>query len=205
MIEYCPKVFFHWDFLRSSPRRRRKVYFSEVFMDIFSALTDFVGGIRETLPPWARLLVTGLISMIPILELRGGVLVGVMTFGLPVIPVFLVSIVGNMIPIPFIIVFVRKVFMWLKDRAKFAAAIYRLEKRALEKAKIVYKYQLVGLFIFVAIPLPGTGAWTGALIAALLNMRLKDSVPAIFFGVVVAGILMSIFSHGAYSLITSAA
>ena len=164
----------------------------EVFM-------DFIYTSIDTFPDWAKLLATGIIAMLPVVELRGSVPIGVMTFGLPPLPVFIASVIGNMVPIPFIILFIRKVFAWLKKKKWIAETVSKLEKRALRGASLVHKYQVIGLFIFVAIPLPGTGAWSGALIAALLDMRLKSAVPAIFCGVVTAGLIMSLASHGAFS------
>ena len=142
------------------------------------------------------LLMTFLIAMVPVLELRGSIPVG-LAAGEPLWAVLLVSILGNMIPVPFIILCIRKIFRWLRSKSRrLEALVEKLEARGREKARVVYKYKVLGLFILVAIPLPGTGAWTGALVAALLNMRLKTAVPAIFAGVVTAGILMVIISYG---------
>lgn len=140
------------------------------------------------------------LSMLPVLELRAAVPWGV-AHGLPLIAVLIVSIIGNMMPVPFIVFFVRPLFAWLKKKSTFLARIVsKLENRAALKHELVVKYELLGLLILVAIPLPGTGAWTGALIAALFNLRLKNAVPVIFLGVTVAGILMSIISYGVTAL-----
>ena len=139
---------------------------------------------------------TLLIAMVPVLELRGAVPVG-LAAGEPLWAVLPVSIIGNMIPVPFIIICIRKIFLWMRKKsARLAKLVSRLEARANEKAKVVYKYKLLGLFILVAIPLPGTGAWTGSLVAALLNLRLKTAVPVILAGVTVAGILMVMITYG---------
>ena len=136
-------------------------------------------------------LMTIIVSMVPVIELRGAIPLGV-AHGLSVQTAATLSIIGNMLPVPIIILFVRQVFQRLKERDKTLARwIARLEARANHKSKLVIDYQLVGLCLFVAIPLPGTGAWTGALIAAILEMRLKHAVPAIFAGVLIAAFIVS--------------
>ena len=123
--------------------------------------------------PLGETLLTMLISMLPVVELRGGLPAGV-AMGLPIPVAFAASLVGNMIPVPFIILFVRPLFRWVRIHIpKLEGFISHLEARAEAKSADVLRYQTWGLLIFVAIPLPGTGAWTGALIAAVLNMRLK--------------------------------
>ncbi len=141
-------------------------------------------------------------SMLPIIELRGAVPYGI-ALDLPYLPVLLLSILGNMLPIPFIILFVRKIFAWMKRKSERLGNIAnKLESRAQAKGKeMLVKYETMGLYIFVAIPLPGTGAWTGAMIAALFDLRMKMALPAIFGGVVTAGIIMSVLSFGVDLLI----
>ena len=135
-------------------------------------------------------------SMLPIVELRGSVPFGV-GMDLPLIPVLLVSIFGNMIPVPFIILFIRKIFEWMKKKSqKLGSVAQKLEERAAKKGDVLVKYEMLGLFILVAIPLPGTGAWTGALVAAMFNLRLKNALPAILLGVITAGLIMSVLSWG---------
>ena len=139
--------------------------------------------------------------MVPIIELRGSVPVGV-GMGLPLLPTLLVSILGNMVPVPFIILFFRKILIWLSKKSKWLASkVEWLEKRTAKKAEIIYKYELLGLLILVAIPLPGTGAWTGAMVAALLDIRMKNAVPVILAGVTIAGIIMCVISYGVSALI----
>ena len=136
------------------------------------------------------------LSMVPVIELRGAVPLGV-AMDLPLWMVLAVSVLGNMVPVPFIILFIRYIFAWLRKKsAFFENLVSKLEHRAQEKAKLLYRYELLGLFILVAIPLPGTGAWTGALVAALLDIRVKVAVPVIFAGVLTAGIIMMILSYG---------
>lgn len=143
-----------------------------------------------------KLLQVLLISMLPVLELRAAIPYGI-ALGMNPIPVALAAIVGNMLPIPFLIVYTRKVFAWL--RLRFPAAnrfVTRLEKRAHAKSAVVHRYGFWGICILVAIPLPGTGAWTGALVAAMLDMRLKSALPAIMLGVLIAGVVVFVPSVG---------
>ena len=135
------------------------------------------------------------ISMLPIVELRGGIPAGAL-LGLPLWSNYLVSIVGNFLPVPFILLFIRKILAWMKTTRHFARIALWLEEKAQKKSDQVMRYASLGLFLFVAIPLPGTGAWTGALIASLLDMRMKYALPAIFLGVLTAGVIMSLASYG---------
>lgn len=140
-------------------------------------------------------LLTFFTAMVPVLELRGAIPIGV-AGGLPVLVSMLIAVVGNLVPIPILIVFTKKVFDWLKTKGKIKVIVEKLEARAAEKSEIVLKYAWWGLCILVAIPLPGTGAWTGALVAVILNMRLKKAMPAIALGVVIAGIIVTILTYG---------
>lgn len=145
-------------------------------------------------------LMTFLISMVPVLELRGAIPVGV-AGGLSPLVAMCIAIVGNLVPIPFLIVFTRHVFKWLKTKGRIGLLVDKLEARAAEKSEIVLKYAWVGLCILVAIPLPGTGAWTGALVAAVLNMRLKKAMPAIVLGVFIAGFIVTCLTYGVTHLL----
>ncbi len=141
------------------------------------------------------------IAALPVLELRGAIPYGVAN-GLPYFGVLAVSVIGNMLPVPFIILFVRKIFDWMKKKSKFLAGIAeKLEKRAENKMDVIENYEMLGLFILVAIPLPGTGAWTGSLISALLGLRLKNACPMILLGVLTAGVIMMIISYGVGAII----
>ena len=112
-----------------------------------------------------------------------------------------VSIIGNLVPVPFIIIFIKKIFAWLRTVSeKLDRLVTKLEKRAENKSVTVQKYAFWGLFILVAIPLPGTGAWTGALVAAMLEMPLKKAFPAIVLGVLGAGAIVSFVTYGAGAL-----
>ena len=135
------------------------------------------------------------ISMLPIIELRGGIPTGAV-LGLPLWSNYLVSIIGNFLPVPFILLFIRKILAWMKTTKRLAKIALWLEEKAQKKSDQVMRYASLGLFLFVAIPLPGTGAWTGALIASLLDMRMKYALPAIFLGVLAAGAIMSLASYG---------
>ena len=139
-------------------------------------------------------------SMAPVIELRGAVPYGVAA-GLSLLPVLLTAILGNMVPVPFILLFIRKILDWMKTRERFFKRIAeKLEARALSKSDVLEKYAAFGLFVLVAIPLPGTGAWTGALVAAVFRLKWKHAIPAIFAGVIAAGLIMSIVSYGVKAL-----
>ena len=136
------------------------------------------------------ILMTFLIAMVPVLELRGAIPAGVAA-GLSPFAAFVVSVIGNMVPVPFIILMIRQIFLLLRRNEFLGRFIEKLEAKAHLKGRVVKKYGTIGLMILVAIPLPGTGAWTGALVAAILNMSLKRSLPAIFLGVVIAGAIIT--------------
>lgn len=145
-------------------------------------------------------LMTFFISMVPVLELRGAIPVGV-AGGLPPIIAMCIAIVGNLVPIPFLIVFTRRIFNWLKTKGRIRLLVEKLEARAAEKSGIVRRYAWIGLCILVAIPLPGTGAWTGALVAAVLDMRLKKAMPAVILGVILAGFIVTCLTYGVTHLL----
>ena len=143
-----------------------------------------------------KALTTFFISMLPIIELRAGLLYGI-ALGLPYPVALAAAVLGNMVPVPFIILFIRRIFVWLRSvLPKCDAFITRLEEKAHIKGDMVRRYSTIGLCILVAIPLPGTGAWTGALVAALLDLRLKKAVPAIFLGVIIAAGIMTLLTFG---------
>ncbi len=150
---------------------------------------------------WGKLLMTFLLSMVPILELRGAIPIGV-AHGLDFRIAMIASIIGNLLPIPFIIVFVRKIFAFMRQmHPRLDTLVSKLENRANLKSDVVRKYEFWGLVIFVGIPLPGTGAWTGALIAAMLDLRLKKAFPAITLGVILASCIISFVTYGVGSLL----
>ena len=147
-----------------------------------------------------KILATFLVSMVPVIELRGAIPIGV-GYGLPYWVAVAASIIGNLVSVPFIILFIRKIFeLMRKWSSKLDGLVTRLEKRAESKSDVVQKYAFWGLFVLVAIPLPGTGAWTGALVAAMLDMRLKRAFPAIALGVLGAAAIVTFVTFGADKL-----
>ncbi len=147
---------------------------------------------------FGKFLSTFFISMVPVIELRVGLPTGI-GMGLSLPMALTAAILGNMVPVPFIIIYIRRVFAWLRIRwGAMDRFITRQEQRASLKGETVQKYGPWGLLIFVAIPAPGTGAWTGALIAALLGLRVRQATPAIFTGVCIAAAIMT---AGTYAVI----
>ena len=136
-----------------------------------------------------------IISMIPILELRGGLLAASL-LKIPAVKAIPICIAGNIIPIPFILLFIRQIFKWLKKTKLFRGLIVKLENRAMGKSDQIKRYEFLGLLLFVGIPLPGTGAWTGSLIASLLEVDIKKSSIAIFCGLIMATVIMYVVSYG---------
>ena len=133
---------------------------------------------------------TMLVSMIPVVELRGGLPFGV-ALGLPYPLAFAASVIGNLLPVPFIVVYIRRILRWMRTRfRKMDGFVSFLEKKAHLKGRKVTRYKYLGLLLFVGIPLPGTGAWTGALAAAFLDMPLRRALPSIVLGVLLAGCIM---------------
>ena len=144
---------------------------------------------------FGKLLTTFGIAMAPVLELRGAIPVGVAA-GLPPAVACVTAILGNLLPVPFIMLLARRVADWLRETAFFGPRIVWLERRAHLKGRLVRRYRLLGLVILVAIPLPGTGAWTGALVASVLDIRMRNALPAIFLGLVIAGAIITLLTLG---------
>jgi uncharacterized membrane protein len=137
-----------------------------------------------------------LISMVPVVELRGAIPIG-LGMGLPFWTTFITALIGNLIPVPFLILFTRRIFEWLRRKSAFLArCVGRLEQKAASKEALLKKYELLGLCILVAIPLPGTGAWTGSLVAAVFDIRLKHAFPVVALGVLIAGVIVSAVTYG---------
>ncbi len=162
-----------------------------------SIATAFVEFFQNKIP---EELIIFIISLFPVLELRGG-MIAASLLGLELIPSFIICFIANMIPIPFILLFIRKIFQFLRDKPFFGKVIEKLEIRSMRKSEKVKKYRGWGLLLFVAIPLPGTGGWTGALIAALIDMRVSTATGIIAIGVFIAGVIMSAVSYGIPALI----
>lgn len=145
-------------------------------------------------------IITFLTAMVPVIELRGAIPYGVIA-GLSVPAAFILSVIGNLVPIPFAVVFTRKIFEWLRTINKFFDnLVKKFEAKADKNKDVVMRYEFWGLVLLVAIPLPGTGAWTGALVAAMMDMRLKRAMPAITLGVLIAGIIVTTITYGAGAL-----
>ena len=152
--------------------------------------------------PMKDILLTFLVAMVPVVELRGAIPFGVVR-GLNLWTAIIASVLGNLVPVPFIILFIRRIFAWMRAHMpKLDGLVTRMEKKAEKNRAAVEKYAFWGLAILVAIPLPGTGAWTGALVAAMMEMRLKRAFQAIVIGVVIAGVLVSVVPDGAHALFT---
>ena len=147
-----------------------------------------------------ELLMTFLVAMAPVVELRGAIPAGIAS-GLPPALACIAAIAGNLVPAPFIIVLGRRIANWLRGTRFFGPKIIWLERRAHLKGRLVRKYRLAGLVILVGIPLPGTGAWTGALVAALMDIRLRQSFPAVFLGVLIAGVIVTAIGLGVASML----
>ncbi|MBR0461480.1 MAG: small multi-drug export protein [Erysipelotrichaceae bacterium] len=148
-----------------------------------------------------KYLIVFLVSMVPLIELRGAIPYAVV-FGLPLLPSYIIAIIGNMLPVPFIFFFARKVLEWLsasrKEKVRNFAAFF-IEKGEKAKEKLLQrsdKGAYIGLFLFVGIPIPGTGAWTGTLAASFLDLDFRKSVIAVVCGVILAGIIMGLVSNG---------
>ncbi len=152
----------------------------------------FASTLGEVISPHLTVFI---ISMIPILELRGG-LVASSLLGVPMWEAIPVCIVGNLLPIPFILLLVRKVFHWMRKKHFCEKLVNRLERSASRKSRTIEEAGFWGLMLFVGIPLPGTGAWTGSLIAALLRMDVKKAILAELLGLVLATFIMSVISYG---------
>lgn len=143
-----------------------------------------------------KFIATFVISMVPVIELRGGLPYGI-GFGLDYPMALLAALLGNMAPVPFILVYISRIFKWMRGKHKrLDAIVTKLEIKAHLKSETVEKYGPLGLLLFVAIPLPGTGAWTGALVAALMDMKFKHALPCIFLGVCIAAAIITAVTFG---------
>lgn len=157
------------------------------------AVTHFLQGFGFEM----KLLMTVLISMVPVIELRGAIPAAAAA-GLQWYVSIPLAIVGNMLPVPFILLFIKKIFAWLRAHTRLGSLVDRLERRAEKKMGTVRKFEVLGLMLFVAIPLPMTGAWTGALVAALMNLKMKTTILALFAGVVIAAAIVGISTYVLY-------
>lgn len=135
-----------------------------------------------------------LLSMMPIIELRGGI-VAAKLLNIELLPAMIICFIGTILPTPFILLFIRKIFDWMRN-TRFVKLVNRLEEKGKSKFAQIEKYETFGLLIFVAIPLPGTGAWTGSLVAALMKMPFKNAMISVVGGTLIADIIMCLFSYG---------
>jgi len=158
-------------------------------------MDSLVRWFAEYLSPYATPeTVVFIISLFPILELRGG-LIAASLLQIPALTAIPICILGNILPIPFILLFIKQIFKWMKKIEIFRPMIEWLERKAMGKSDKIARYEFWGLLIFVGIPLPGTGAWTGALIASLLGIDIKKSSLAIFLGILMATVIMYVVSY----------
>lgn len=163
----------------------------EFFLSIFSGLTENELGKSITI---------FILSLLPIIELRGG-LIAAALLKVSLVKAFIICFFGNILPIPFILWFIRKILDWMRNIKCFKKIVKWLDKKVDKKKGQIEKYGFWGIVIFVGIPLPGTGAWTGSLIAAMLDMDKKRAFLAATLGVLLAGIIMAIFSYGVLDVI----
>lgn len=162
------------------------------------AITDYIVAMFQGSIP--KELIVFIISMFPILELRGG-MIAAKLLGVQLWKAFIICYFGNILPIPFILLFIRRIFKFLKRFKATEKLVNKIELRSLRKSEKVKHGRNLGLLAFVAIPLPGTGGWTGALMASLLDIRIKTSFPIIALGVLIANLIMSAFSYGLLGLL----
>ena len=163
-------------------------------MDLLNWLETTMGG---------EFIFTLLVSMIPVIELRVGIPFGV-GLGLPYPVAFIAAVIGNILPVPFIIIYIRRIFQWLRAHfPRLDGMVDALERKAHLKGDKVSRYKYLGLMLFVGIPLPGTGVWTGALAAAFLDMPLRKAMPSIIAGVILAGCIMTGLTSLGFNIFTA--
>ena len=163
-----------------------------MFEQLAHQLYEALSGLGEF---WALFIV----SCIPFIELRLAIPLGC-ALGMPWFEAFLISFLSNCLPIPFVILLTRPIFNRLKKTKLFSGVVQKLESKMMKKSEKVTKYKVIGLFLFVALPIPGTGAYSGSVIAALLDMRLKKALPSIIAGVFVAGVIVTIITYGSVAI-----
>lgn len=160
---------------------------------IVDAMLGLFSGLEAI--PYGKEILVFIISLMPILELRGGLLAAVI-LGLDPIPSYIISIIGNVIPVPFILLLITKILAWMRNSKHFKGIAKWLDEKVEKHKGQIEKYGYLGVIIFVGIPLPGTGAWTGSLIASVLGMNRKKTFLAVMVGIVMASIIMMIVSYG---------
>lgn len=149
---------------------------------------------------FATVIQSAILAMMPVVELRGA-LPWAIARGLDPWFSYALCVLFNMVPVPFILLFLNKILAWMETTKTFAPVARWLKERAHKKSDTYYKYEMLGLFILVAIPLPGTGAWTGALVASVMGLKMRRAIPPIALGVAAAGIIMLTVSLGVVSVL----
>ena len=162
-------------------------------------VNDCLRGVFSLTQTLATILQCAVLAMMPVVELRGA-LPWAITRGLDPWFSFVLCVLFNMVPVPFILLFLNKILAWMETTRAFAGIANWLRERAHKKSETYYKYEMLGLFLLVAIPLPGTGAWTGALVASVFGLKMKRAIPPIFLGVAAAGVIMLTISLGVVSV-----
>lgn len=162
-------------------------------------VNDCLRGVFSLTQTLATILQCAVLAMMPVVELRGA-LPWAIARGLDPWFSFVLCVLFNMVPVPFILLFLNKILAWMETTRAFAGIANWLKERAHKKSETYYKYEMLGLFLLVAIPLPGTGAWTGALVASVFGLKMKRAIPPIFLGVAAAGVIMLTISLGVVSV-----
>ena len=160
---------------------------------IVESIIELFGGLQYI--PFGKELLVFIISLMPILELRGGLIAAALLGVNPVVS-YVIAIIGNVIPVPFILWFINRILEWMRGRKKLSKVAKWLDKKVKKKKGTIEKYGFWGLVLFVGIPLPGTGAWTGCLIASVLEMDRKKAFFAAMIGIFMASIIMMLLSFG---------
>ena len=181
-------MLFHRLLLAKSPRIGYAIMVNTCLRGVFS--------LTQTL---ATVLQCAILAMMPVVELRGA-LPWAITRGLDPWFSFVLCVLFNMVPVPFILLFLNKILAWMETTRRLSGIAKWLKDRAHKKSETYYKYEMLGLFLLVAVPLPGTGAWTGALVASVFGLKMKRAIPPIFLGVAAAGVIMLTISLGAVSV-----
>ena len=159
------------------------------------SLVNFFNGAFSDGFAYKNEIIIFLISMLPILELRGG-LIAASLLHVKLIPAMIICYIGNILPIPFILLFLRKIFDWMRKSKRLGKIVGKLEHKAEKHRKTIDKYGAWGLLVLVAIPLPGTGGWTGALVAEIMDIKFKKALPIIALGVLIAGFIVGALFYG---------
>ena len=165
-------------------------------------ITDFIARTFSGAAEWVKYAVTFVISMLPVVELRGAIPVGSLAFRIPWYWCYVLCVLGNLVPVPFILLFVERVIEWTKTTKRLKKLGEWLEKKAAKNTPKVQRFEVFGLMLFVAVPLPMTGAWTGALVAALTGMKFKNSMISIVGGVLIAGAIVTLIVQGALGFLS---